>query len=415
MPFATGRATFMRFQVEGDAPQTVDEVTLATLKDNAFKESSIGAPDEVESGWITAEHLLDTSFDYEKVAFGGGASLLYVALRIDTHKVPSDLKHAYKKMNEQAMAGENPSGFASKAQKRDAAETAARQLHEDLAAGKFRRSKSVPILWDMARQEVYCGAAGNTVIEQLISQFDQTFGVKLHPITSGSLAGRLIRGAGKGRDYEDLHPSAFTNRPAGEAPDADGAAAPGVVRADPSIPDVPWTHASTDLKDYLGNEFLIWLWHRLETQEGVIEAPKPVGEIAVVIDKTLDMDCAWGILGKQTLRAGGPTRLVEAGDALATGKWPRKVGLILANAGVEGGQYELNLQGDRWIVSTASIPESPDAQTPREFLEHRLESMRELAQTIDAMFGVFIQSRVGSAWPSQRKAIREWITARRKN
>lgn len=414
MPFASGRVTFMRFHVEGDAPTSVDDVTIETLKENAFKESSIGAPDEVESGWITAEHLLDTAFDYEKVAYGPGASLLLVALRIDTHKVPSDLKHAYKRMNEQAVAAGNPSGFASKAQKRDAAETAARQLHEDLAAGKFRRSKSVPVLWDLARREVYCGSVGNTVIEQIISQFDHTFGVKLHVTTSGSMAGSVIRGKGKARDYEDLRPSPFTNRPAGEAVAEDDAPAPGIVRSDPSIPVVPWTHASTDLKDFLGNEFLIWLWHQLETGEGVVEAPKPVGEIAVMIDKALDMDCAWGVLGKQTLRAGGPTRLAEAGDALATGKWPRKVGLVLANTGAEGGQYELTLQADRWIVSAAAIPESPDAKTPREFLEHRLESIRTLSQTLDAMYGVFLAARLGSGWASHRKTIREWIVSRRK-
>ncbi|MCE9591323.1 MAG: hypothetical protein K8S99_12455 [Planctomycetes bacterium] len=414
MPFASGRVTFMRFSVEGDAPAAADDTTLATLKENAFQEGSVGAPDEVESGWVTAEHMLDTEFDYEKVAYGPGATLLFFALRIDTHKVPSDLKHAYKKINELALAAENPSGRVSRSQRRDAADTAGRQLHEDLAAGKFRRSKSVPILWDLARREVYCGAAGNSVMEQLTSQFDHSFGVKLTPITAGSLAGRLIRETGKTRDYEDLHPSAFTIRPAGGPTEEPDAPAPGVVRSDPSIPSVPWTQASTDMKDFLGNEFLIWLWHRLETQEGVVEAPKPVGEIAVVIDKALDMDCAWGVLGKQTLRADGPTRLVEAGDALATGKWPRKAGLILANAGVEGTQHELALQADRWVVSAASIPESAEAQTPRDFLEHRLESIRALAQTLDAMYGVFVQARVGSGWATQRKTIREWVQKRRK-
>ena len=75
------------------------------------------------------------------------------------------------------------------------------------------------------------------------------------------------------------------------------------------------------------------------------------------------MDCAWERTGKQTLRGENPTRLPEAADALATGKWVRKAGLILADA---EHQWELTLQGDTMTVGAAALPEDAagEASTP---------------------------------------------------
>jgi hypothetical protein len=169
------------------------------------------------------------------------------------------------------------------------------------------------------------------------------------------------------------------------------------------------------MKDYLGNEFLIWLWWMTETAEGLVKLGGDKSEVAVLMDKALDMDCAWGALGKQTLRAEGPTKLAEAGDALATGKWPRKAGLMLAEtSGGEAQPWVFTLQADRWIVSSAALPDVADAAVPRDLITARLEMTGQLADTIDGLFKVFLKARVGSGWPTQRKAIREWIVGRRK-
>ncbi|MCX5658715.1 MAG: hypothetical protein NTW19_03210 [Planctomycetota bacterium] len=414
MPFQSGRVSFCRFRVEGDGPKTADATTLATLAEHSFRESEIGAPDIVESGWITGEHLLDTQFSYEKNGYGAGGTMLLFALRIDTHSVPAELKHAYKRMNEQALAAENPSGFASKAQKREAADTAARQVHEDLASGKYRRSKSVAILWDLPNGMLYCGASGNTVTEELAANFLKSFNLRLEALSAGSVAGRMLRDTGKGRDYEDLHPSAFTKPPEG-GHDEEGESGEEPSATSRAMPVVPWVASSIDLKDFLGNEFLIWLWWVTETAEGLVEAPSATGrgkvDIAIAFDKTLDAECAWGLLGKQSLKAEGPTRLAEAGRALMNGKWPRKAGLILADS-TGGRQWEITLQGDRWLVSGAMLPEVPEAQSTRELIEARLDLTRGLAETLDALYGVFLKARVSGSWASQRTAIRKWIRER---
>ena len=116
MSFHSGRVTFCRFRCAGSAPKSVDEGLLTALGERAFRESGIGAPQEIEGGWTTGEHIFDTEFTYEKNGYGDA---LLFALRLDTNKVPGEVKRAYQKINEQTAAAENPSGFASKLQKRE--------------------------------------------------------------------------------------------------------------------------------------------------------------------------------------------------------------------------------------------------------------------------------------------------------
>jgi hypothetical protein len=406
MAFDSGRVTFTRFRVSGDVPTQVDETTLDTLREHAFQQTEIGAPDEVEVGWITGEHLLDTQFSYEKNGFG---SMLLLAMRLDTHKVPSDLKQAYKKINEQAAAEGNPSGFASKAQKRDAAEEAERQVKEDLASGRFRKSKSVPVLWDLSQGILYCGAATNTAVEHLASLIRTSFGGELQLITAGTLAGELLRQTGQGRDYEDLKPTGFTGPPqqARDAADDDNDAP-----RDMSVPQVPWIVQSVDLKDFLGNEFLLWLWWHLEEKDGTVPARNGQGEdgaMYLAIDKTLEMECAWGVGGKQSLRGDTPSRLREAVEALRMGKWPRKLGLLLSDG---EHQWELTLQGDRMVISGASLPEVPEAESPRELTEARLQLVQKLAAALDQMYAAFLADRTAGAWPGRRDTLGQWIRQR---
>jgi hypothetical protein len=407
--------SWCRFRAVGDAPGIADETALSVLTEGAFREQDIGAPDETESGWTTGEHLYDTQFTYEKNGFG---DMLLFALRIDTHKVPSDVKHAYKRIQEMALAQQkdNPTGFLSKREKREAGELASRQLHEELAAGKFRRSKAIQVLWDLREKSVYFASTAASAAEQLALKFRESFNVDLEAVTSGGLASGLLRDHGQGRDFEDLRPSSFTPPPAAATAESDEEEEVPARPEDPTVPLIPWTAQSLETKDFLGNELLIWLWWWCEKKEGLIELPADDGTarkdtIAVAIDKALDMDCAWGVGGRQTLRGDGPTRLAEAGKALATGKWPRKASLILADT-ADSAQWELTLQADRLNVSGCSLPAVEDVQTPREEVEHRLLLVRRLSSVLDRIMRQFLDQRLSQGWGNRRQQIREWISTR---
>ena len=410
MGLTSGRISFSRFRVEGQAPLAVDQALIDRAAEARFQESPHGTPDEVEAGWCGGEHLFDMQFSYEKNGFG---DMLLLGMRMDTHRIPAEVKKAYRLMHEQAAAAGNPSGFATRQQKREAADLAGQQVHDDLVAGRFRRSRLVPVLWDLRRGCVYTGASGNAVTETLMSLFRRSFELELVSLSAGALAAQLMRSSGQVRHVEDMRPSAFTPPPPQARARADDADGP----QDISLPTVPWAYQGIESRDFVGNEWLIWLWYLCETAEGLITVPGgPDGqgtELALTLFKTLEMDCAWDASGRQTLKADAPTRLPEAAEALAEGKWPRKTGLILAETrGGEGEQFELTLQADRFNVSAALLPMLEDGDNPREILEHRLLKVRALADTLDRLFEAFLIQRTAGGWPTLRSRIREWITRR---
>jgi hypothetical protein len=384
MPFSNGSVSFRRFAVVGNAPTTADQALLDKLDQHALRPGEFGVPEEVEYGWSGGRHVLDANFSFEHNVY---ADALHFALRIDTNKVPSELKKAWKIMEEEAAAKNNPSGFISKNQKKEVKDSIRRKIDDELRAGRFRRSKLMPILWDLPSQTLYCTASGSA-FEKLAEIFERTFGLDLQPITAGSLALRLLEPRGRRRDYEDFRPTRFVQGPDGEG----------------QWPDYPWVAKGPEPKDFLGNEFLLWLWHEADARSSTV--PTEAGEVTIYIDKSLELDCAYGQTGKDTLRGDGPSRMPEARDALRSGKLPRKAGLVLD---VNRQQFTLNLGAEPLAVGGAVLPEVEDAESPRVVFEERVGILRELSKAIDGLFDTFLKTRATAAWEGQTTTIKKWI------
>jgi hypothetical protein len=385
MPFASGSVTFRRFLVMGKSPNAIDQELLDKLAEHALKERDLGVPDEEEYGWSGGRHVLDGNFSFENNVF---ADALHLGLRVDTNKVPAELKKAYTIMEEDAVAATNPSGFISKNQRRDAKEVVKQKLEEDLRSGRFRRSKLLPILWDLPSQTVYCSAGGAS-LEKLMEIFERSFGLSLLPLSAGSLALKLLEPKGRRRDYEDLKPTRFVYGPEGES----------------QYPEYPWIAKGPEPKDFIGNEFLLWLWHEAEARNGTIKT-ESAGELSILIDKALDLDCAYGQTGKDTLRGDGPTRMPEARDAVRTGKLPRKAGMILEQA---GNQYSLTFNPETFGCNSAKLPDVEEAETPRVLFEERITLLRDLCGALDGLFATFLKHRASGAWEGQTGNLRRWI------
>ena len=229
MPFASGSITFRRFAVMGKSPKAIDQDLLDKLAEHALKERDLGVPEEEEYGWNGGRHVLDGTFSFENNVY---ADALVFGLRIDSNKVPGELKKAYTMMEEDAVAATNPSGFISKNQKRDVKETVKQKLEEDLRSGRFRRSKLIPVMWDIPNATVYC-AAGGASLEKLMELFERTFGLSLLPLSAGSLALKQLEPKGRRRDYEDLKPTRFVYGPEGES----------------QYPEYPWVAKGPEPKD----------------------------------------------------------------------------------------------------------------------------------------------------------------------
>lgn len=402
MGFDSGAVSFRRFAVVGaGAPASIDQTLLDKLDEHALRPTEMGVPEAVEYGWSGGRHILDAQFSFERNVF---ADALHFALRVDTNRVPPELKRAYQIMEEDAAAAGNPSHFVSRAQKRDAREVVRRKIEDDLRSGQFRRSRLTPILWDVPSATVYCGG-GNAVQEKLREIFERTFGLQLAPLTSGSLALRAAESAGRRRELEDLRPTRFVTVLPTAARDGDDDGA-GDAPA-----EYPWVAKSLDQKDFLGNEFLLWLWHEADRRDGYValeQSPDGQGkdEVAVLFDRSLDLDCAFGVTGKASLRAAGPSRMPESAAALRAGKVPRKCGLTLE---ANGTQYSFTLSAETLGVSSLKLPEVPEADTARVLFEERVGQLRDFCRTLDRLYGVFVRQRLGGGWEGATLAARRWI------
>jgi hypothetical protein len=160
--------------------------------------------------------------------------------------------------------------------------------------------------------------------------------VDLQPVSAGSLGLRVSEDRGKRREYEDFRPTRFVPGPEGEG----------------QYPEYPWVAKGPQPKDFLGNEFLLWLWHEADGRTGIV-GTESAGDVTVYIDRSLDLDCAYGQTGRDTLKGDGPSRMPEARDALRSGKLPRKAGMVLDANGL---QYSLTFNPEGFAVGSAKLP-----------------------------------------------------------
>ena len=382
MAFFSGRVSFLRFKVGGSSPRAFDDEHLDRLKDRQAGRQRIASADGIETGWTAGEHVLDTDFQLEKNIVNDTLSF---ELRVDTDKIPADLLRAYYAVELKALSRKNPSGFASAKQKREAKEIARDRLEQEAKDGRYRKRKCIPVLWDRLSNEVLFGATSLSQIERLSGLFEQTFGRKLECITAGARAYHLAELHSRTRMVDDSAPSAFV---------------PGFTP-----PDVAWI-ADESSRDFIGNEFLLWLWYHTDVESDTIKLADN-SEVTLMLARTLTLECPRGQTGHETITSEGPTRLPEARRAIQSGKLPRKVGLTMVR---HSQQYELTLHAETLAVGGAKLPPPDESITePRAKLDERADQIRGLVETLDLLYDAFGQKRFGKDWETELQGIQKWL------
>jgi hypothetical protein len=382
MGFYSGRVTFLRFKVDGPAPRTFDEEHLERLAGWQAGRQRIASADGVETGWTAGEHVLDTEFTAAKNIIN---DTLTFDLRVDTDKLPADLLRAYYSVELKALARKNPGGLPSQKQKRQAKEAARERLEAEARDGRYRKRRCFPVLWDRLSNEVLFGTTALTPIDQLVSLFETTFGYGLHCVTAGPRAYHLAELYSRTRLVDDSSPSTFV---------------PGVT---PS--DLAWI-ADDRSRDFIGNEFLLWLWYYTDVVSDTLRLADG-SEATVMLARTLTLECPRGQTGYETISHDGPTSLPEARRAIQSGKLPRKAGLTLVR---HGHRYEFTLHAETLAVSAGKLPPPDESITdPRGRLEERATQLRDLIESLDLLYDAFGQKRFGPDWEGELAAMQKWL------
>ncbi len=380
MGFFSGRVTCLRFHVQGHRPGLFGQQHLDRLTTHAIGKARMMSGDGIEVGWTAGDHILDLSFELAKNIVN---EALHFALRVDQQKIPSDLLKAYTQVELQALAAGNPSGRASAGQRKRARQSALERLESEARDGRFLKRKAFPILWDGPSNELLVGTTSPSVVDRLHTLFKHTFNHGIEPLTAGRQAHRLAQPRQQSRAVDDAALSPFV--PAQAAAQA------------------AWLTDEAN-RDFLGNEFLLWLWFQLDGDRDTITLGDG-SQLAIMLTRTLVLECPRGQSGKETIASDAPTRLPEARRAIQSGKLPRRLGMILVR---HDQQYELTFQGETLALGGARLP-APEAVEERARLEERGTQLRHLLETLDLLFDRFVQSRATDAWTKELARMQKWL------
>jgi len=389
MGFASGTVTFKRFFVAGQLLEGADESLLERLAAHAITRDALQTADRSAYGWTTGDHILDTDFEPAKNVVADG---LLFALRIDTNKPPAELVRSYQRQHEQAALKASGRDFLTRTDRLQAREQGVAQADAEARSGAFAKMKQVPVFWDLQRGEVYLGNATSTVVEHFASLFRTTFDRVLTPVTAGELAARWSTQTGLTSGLDGCRPAHFVRPP------------DGFEASDPSDE----TEMMEGNRDYLGNEWLTWLWYA--SQAAAPELASVRGRpVTVLFEKTLHLQCAFRMSGTIAASADNPTRLPESAVALASGKLPVKAGLQMT---VGQCAFSLTLRGDAMNYCGVRLPPAEGVVSPRAVLEQRFEQLRDVIDGVDALYAAFLKRRLTPRkWTSTLSAVREWIAA----
>ncbi len=381
MAFLSGSLGFERFSVSGFQSPEFEQEHLDAMQQLAGGKNESASEENVLVGFLAGEHLFDHDFSLEKNVIN---EALHCGVRIDTNQIPSAIRKAWLQMELASLAKDNESGRPTKAQRQEAKEAVEQRCAVEAASGKYRKMAQFPLLWDHRLSTLYFGGSGATASGYAAELLERAFDVELTRVSAGTIAHNWAQANDQVAAYEDLMPSNFLpQQPQGE---------------------IAWANEHRSEPDYLGNEFLMWLWWTLENVTDTIALPDQT-EVVAMLTKTLVLECPYGESGKETISAESPVKLPEANQAIRSGKLPRKTGMVLVR---DGQQFDLVLQAESFAIAGAKIHTDPDKDDYE--LDDRIESIRKLCETVDLMFHAFCEKRIGGNWSKELDNICRWLT-----
>jgi hypothetical protein len=157
---------------------------------------------------------------------------------------------------------------------------------------------------------------------------------------------------------------------------------------------------------FLGEELLLWLWWRCETDGG--EFTLPGGRVVgVAIDDVLQFAPASDDDTVHTLRRGMPTRSPEARTALRQGHRVSHARLLIA----EGArQWTVTLHGALMKFGSVKLPDdAEECESAIDRTADRAANWLALHEIVAALFGLFLRVRVGEAWKAESELMASWM------
>ena len=165
---------------------------------------------------------------------------------------------------------------------------------------------------------------------------------------------------------------------------------------------------SDDSQEFLGQEFLTWLWFYGETNNWCIDIPN-MGEIYYGIDSLLVMEEDENICCTQRLHGPAPTNSPEADAALKDGKKITTLRVMI--------EYDEQIWHATWKAKTFNFSSVKLMQPTTNDQEDRFQELALGIETISAIFDkiydIFLQTRLSDTWGKETlPQMQQWVQTR---
>ncbi len=381
MAFLSGSVGFERFKVTGAEFKHFTEEHIEVLRKFAARHNSIPSSEETNVGFVAGEHLFDDQFDIEKNVIDNA---LHCGIRIDTNQVPSAIRKAWLQIELIALTKDNTTGRPTKAQRQEAKEAVEQRCEEASRSGKYHRMQEFSVLWDAPNQMFYIGSSSSSAVTHCADLFSRAFDIELSRISAGTIVNQWAEANERIDDLDEINPSAFVPQQAST--------------------ESVWLNEFAESYDFIGNEFFMWLWYQLENNTDTVKLSDG-SEVTAMFARSLSLECPLGESGKESFSSEIPTKLPEAFRAIQSGKLPRKAGLTLVR---NNQQFDLTLQAETFAISGAKI-QAEEADDIHEIRVNRIESIRNLGETVDLLLHAFCDRRMGKKWNDDLNQIMRWL------
>ncbi len=381
MGFLSGSVTFQRYRVTDDPTGEFGAGHIEKLEQYVIGKSPGNIYEEPDVGFSGGAHLLDTDFDLEKNIIG---EAMHFGVRIDSCQIPSPIKRAWMHQELASFLNDNPGGKPSKTQRSEAKEAVEDRCAQEAEKGNFKKLSEISVLWDAVSDTIFLGGTSEKTNDTVLGLMERAFGISVEKVSCGKLATEIADEIGRNEGLFAATPTAFGEHSSG---------------------NVVWWNGMGDNYDYLGNEFLLWLWWQWETESNVISLADG-STVSGMFARSLSLDCPEGEHGKESISSESPVALPEAALAVKMGKLPRKAGLTLVRNDLK---FDFALQSEMFSVGSARIGTADESATMSHELTDRIAHVRELADTADYLFQAFCEVRLGKDWDIELKKLQKWL------
>lgn len=156
-------------------------------------------------------------------------------------------------------------------------------------------------------------------------------------------------------------------------------------------------------KQFLGNEFLLWLWRRYDDDTASFKLGSDL--VNVHFADRIQLSATLAEAETSDLKGGAPAHSPEAHKALQVGKRVAKAKMRLSKGERE---WEFSIDSASFRMSGVKTPTVLSKEDDEPFFE-RMFLIEELHDAWYGVYRMFLEERLGAGWEKKRKEIADWI------